>query len=482
MALSPSMASAAVPKQLAAFLRNEAQATSLRSLDDVALCSSARKVGSGNFSDVYLMQLKTPTSASVAVKVLQLQPTTEAKIRHEALVMSKVRDHPNVVKFLGVFYWPQHMAEAAVRGPPYVCIAMQPVLGAAPLSRHIVQEGALPNVCQQILPQVAGALGYVHEHNVIHRDVWSDNVLFNKANGHAVLVDFGTAYLVGGVNPPELNEQLNILYASPQMGEASVPQPSDDCWALGLLATEVATGKVFSHRLPSTTLPAYTSPVVIQQALNETKAKGGAVLGDICRQLLAVDAGDRATSHDVVRLCPPKQQSFAGGTVRFAAARPSHAGGTTPCSSPPAGMVSPVKSLTVASAALMASISQKTHPGSVALSGSSAASTATGTFSTCSSSPATVPSSSLSLTTPTLTAAPVVTAIKTAPAFAAAPISSPAAHPRIVVGMQVMYQARTHQGKYMAEVLERGDKLWKLRLPNGFVKEVPDAELWRITV
>mmetsp|Transcript_23418 Transcript_23418/g.43095 ORF Transcript_23418/g.43095 Transcript_23418/m.43095 type:complete len:483 (+) Transcript_23418:53-1501(+) len=481
------MTLAAPSSQMSPFLRGEASATALRSLDDVALCNTARKVGSGNFSDVYLMQLKLPTSASVAIKVLQLSPTTEAKIRHEALVMSKLRDHPNVVKLLDVFYWPQRMAEAAGRGPPYVCIVMQPVLGAMPLSRFIMQESSLVKACPQILHQIAGALGYVHEHQVIHRDVWSDNVLFNKASGHAVLVDFGTAYLIGGMNPPELNEQLNILYASPQMGEGFTPQPSDDCWALGLLGTEVSTGKVFSHRLPSTTMPAYTFPEVIQQALDETFLKGGSVLGDICRQLLAMQAGARATSHDVVRQCAAYS---AGGTVRFTAARPSTVNVPGPCGSPAAGMVTPAKSLPSTATGL------KLSGGGMGLSNvSSAGSTTTGTFSTRSSSPATLPSASTVTLSPALTmpivapattlsaTALTVTAMSAATAAATTLAPSPVPKPRLSVGMQVMYQARSHQGKYMAEVLERceREKLWKLRLPNGFVKEVPDTELWRIS-
>ena len=47
--------------------------------------------------------------------------------------------------------------------------------------------------------QIATALGYLHERNIIHRDLKAENILM-KEDGYLCLIDFGTAQRVKNKN------------------------------------------------------------------------------------------------------------------------------------------------------------------------------------------------------------------------------------------------------------------------------------------
>ena len=93
--------------------------------------------------------------------------------------------------------------------------------------------------------QIAMALGYLHERNIIHRDLKSENIMV-KEDGYLCLIDFGTAQKVkdkqerrmtlagtDGCQAPEMLKQVGHSFAV-------------DWWALGILTYEmIATVKPF---------------------------------------------------------------------------------------------------------------------------------------------------------------------------------------------------------------------------------------------
>lgn len=94
---------------------------------------------------------------------------------------------------------------------------------------------------QMVIRGVARALQWLHAHRVVHRDIKSENVLFDEARGIVKLCDMGLSFdaddlqlsLCGAGTPlccaPEILLGERATYAS-------------DMWGLGILLYEMATG------------------------------------------------------------------------------------------------------------------------------------------------------------------------------------------------------------------------------------------------
>jgi hypothetical protein len=101
---------------------------------------------------------------------------------------------------------------------------------------------------------LAGALAYVHEHGIVHRDVKPANVLVTGlASGRprGKLADFGIAMLRTGSLRPEEQTTGTAAYLSPEQVEGVPLTPATDVYSLGLVLLEGLTG-----------YPAYTGSVV----------------------------------------------------------------------------------------------------------------------------------------------------------------------------------------------------------------------------
>ena len=93
--------------------------------------------------------------------------------------------------------------------------------------------------------QMALALGYAHRHNVIHRDVKPENILFRE-NGVAVLTDFGIAKTIS--SDTNLTRAGAVIgtpkYMSPEQTDGLGNDPQTDIYSLGIILFEMLTGRV----------------------------------------------------------------------------------------------------------------------------------------------------------------------------------------------------------------------------------------------
>src|SRR5262245_3578182 len=147
------------------------------------------------------------------------------------------RSHPGVVDILhlgrddagGCFYYVMELADP-VAGP-----ALSPVdYTPRTLASDLKTRGPLP--LTEVLTlgvQLAGALGHLHRHRLVHRDVKPSNVIF--VGGVAKLADIG---LVAGTD--EARSFVGTEGFIPPEGPGSVQA---DIFGLGRLLYEAATGK-----------------------------------------------------------------------------------------------------------------------------------------------------------------------------------------------------------------------------------------------
>lgn len=144
------------------------------------------KLGAGSFGTVVVATLKKEENV-VAVKILdrlELNRDSLEKVKTEIRVHAQIK-HPNIVKFLG----------ASWDTPPNLCIVLE-YLPGGDLRRHLRilrnQQGFDANLCSLAM-DVARALAYMHNENLIHRDVKPDNVLLTAGKDEAKLADLGEA-------------------------------------------------------------------------------------------------------------------------------------------------------------------------------------------------------------------------------------------------------------------------------------------------
>jgi tRNA A-37 threonylcarbamoyl transferase component Bud32 len=190
------------------------------------------ELGRGGMATVY-RAFDRSLERQVAVKILHRELATDedivARFRAEAQAAARL-SHPSIAQifdtgaddgdyFIVMEYLPEPDLKTIIRD-------------YAPLPPHKVAEVAM---------QACEALGYAHQHGIIHRDVKPHNILFTT-DGRAKLVDFGIAAAVG-----ERSREGTLIgsahYLSPEEVRGNAPTPQSDLYSLGVVMYECLTGR-----------------------------------------------------------------------------------------------------------------------------------------------------------------------------------------------------------------------------------------------
>jgi serine/threonine protein kinase len=186
-------------------------------------------------------------SQSVAIKVMHRLWAADDELRkrflNEAFVLSTLR-HPNVVMSLGTGELPTH--------EPYM------VLQWIPFSLQGVMEerktGLEPRMVVRVGVQIARALVFLHEKNIIHRDIKPGNILLDAedlARANVVLSDLGLAKVA-----PERRSSAGMQistggqarfgtwdYMAPEQWlQTKDVDPKADVYSLGVLLFQLISG------------------------------------------------------------------------------------------------------------------------------------------------------------------------------------------------------------------------------------------------
>ena len=200
-------------------------------------------VGRGGMAEVYLAEDQR-LERRVAVKVLPaamaMEQTFRARFEREARAAAKLQ-HPHI---LPVYDYGQQ------DGVPYL---VMPYITGGSLAQIIAQaRGPLPlNKAVQWADEIASALQYAHDQNIVHRDVKPGNMLIGPGE-HLLLSDFGIAKVMDAttsltntgtsVGSPE--------YMAPEQARGEADYRSD-IYALGIVIFQMLAGRVpFSASTP----------------------------------------------------------------------------------------------------------------------------------------------------------------------------------------------------------------------------------------
>jgi tRNA A-37 threonylcarbamoyl transferase component Bud32 len=217
-----------------------------------------RLVGQGGAAAVY--SARHPSlNRTVAIKVLSEHLIQESDFRRrferEARIIASLR-HRSIVQVYdfgeqeGLYY----MVMEYVDGPDLGSLLREQ--GRMPLTE------ALPLVCD-----IASALDYAHEQDLVHRDIKPSNVMLDpisevegNAPYRAVLMDFGLAKMIGGstrLTQPGMVGTLSYI-APEQIQAAADVDRRADIYAFGVMTYEMLVGELpFKRQDPGALLIAH---------------------------------------------------------------------------------------------------------------------------------------------------------------------------------------------------------------------------------
>ncbi|KZZ77383.1 hypothetical protein A3767_02115 [Oleiphilus sp. HI0133] len=195
-----------------------------------------RELGRGAMGVVYLGE-DPRIARKVAIKTLpysqfpqdQLQELRERFCR-EAKAAGRL-SHPNIVTVYDV---------GEERELAY--IAMDYVDGAA-LDAHCRQDKLLPvDTVYSIVLQVAEALSYAHQNQIIHRDIKPSNLLYNADTNQVKVSDFGIARMSDESKTKTGQVMGSPVYMAPEQLKGAKVSGAADIFSLGATFYQLLTG------------------------------------------------------------------------------------------------------------------------------------------------------------------------------------------------------------------------------------------------
>jgi serine/threonine-protein kinase len=209
-------------------------------------------------------------------------------LKHDRLVALKVL-RPELAATLGPERFQREIHFAARLQHPHVLSVYDsgeaagrlwftmPFVEGESLRDRLRREGQLPlDDALRVARETAEALGYAHEHGIIHRDVKPENILLTR-DGNTAVADFGIARAIGGDAGDRLTATgLSVgtpAYMSPeQAAGATELDARTDVYALGCVIFEMLTGEPpFTGTTPQSVIAKrFAGPAPSVAALRDT--------------------------------------------------------------------------------------------------------------------------------------------------------------------------------------------------------------------
>uniref|UniRef100_A0A8C5DK20 Serine/threonine-protein kinase Nek4 n=1 Tax=Gouania willdenowi TaxID=441366 RepID=A0A8C5DK20_GOUWI len=231
-------------------------------------------VGKGSYGEVNLVKHKTDRKQYV-IKKLNLTTSSKRERRsaeQEAQLLSQLR-HPNIVTY----------RESWEGEDCQLFIVMGFCEGGDLYHRLKQQKGELLPEKQIIewFVQIAMALQYLHERNILHRDLKTQNIFLTKANIIKV-GDLGIARVLENQNDMASTLIGTPYYMSPELFSNKPYNHKSDVWALGCCVYEMSTLK---HAFNAKDMNSLVYRIV-EGKLPQMPSRYDPLLGDLIKSML----------------------------------------------------------------------------------------------------------------------------------------------------------------------------------------------------
>ncbi|GMT08835.1 hypothetical protein PFISCL1PPCAC_132, partial [Pristionchus fissidentatus] len=192
-----------------------------------------KTIGKGNFAKVKLAK-HIPTGIEVAIKIIDktaLNPSSLQKLFREVKIMKQL-DHPNIVKLYQVMETEQTLY-----------LVMEYASGGEVFDYLVAHGRMKEKEARAKFRQIVSAVQYLHQKNIIHRDLKAENLLLDS-DMNIKIADFGFS------NHFAIGNKLDTFCGSPPYAAPELFQgkkydgPEVDVWSLGVILYTLVSGSL----------------------------------------------------------------------------------------------------------------------------------------------------------------------------------------------------------------------------------------------
>ncbi|KAI7821943.1 hypothetical protein BC939DRAFT_454994 [Gamsiella multidivaricata] len=210
-----------------------------RSTDPYQLYSDIVKIAEGE-SGFLFSATENSMGNLVAVKMIAKTATAKMKTIRNELELMKASHHPNIVAFVDCHLTSTELWMVMERMDISLAdiIAINPYQGQHHSDQGLLQECHMARVAKDTLE----AISYLHQHERIHRDIRSDNILLDM-KGRVKLADFGHSVQLTREHPRRNSVVGTPYWMAPEVIQGWNYGTRVDIWSFGVVMREMLEGE-----------------------------------------------------------------------------------------------------------------------------------------------------------------------------------------------------------------------------------------------
>eukprot|EP00056_Hartaetosiga_gracilis_P005338 m.83800 g.83800 ORF g.83800 m.83800 type:complete len:919 (-) comp12133_c0_seq1:33-2789(-) len=269
--------------------------------------SFGNKLGGGQFGDVIKARIAIDgRTYDCAVKILRpgASEAQENEFKREAMIMSTIGNHHNIVTLLGVCF-----------GSSPLLIVLE-LVTYGNLRKHLRSqrtstEPVTANGLLEIVTQIANGMAFIASKGVVHGDLAARNVLYGE-NDTVKITDFGLSQIGEFCAPP--NTKLPIKWMAPETIQTMQFTFKSDVWSFGVLFWEVFTlgGSPYYSVRAKDVLPLLTNAKKRLECPHRCPVD---LYNAVPRSCFAASANARPSFSELVKVLRQMQESGIGNKV-----------------------------------------------------------------------------------------------------------------------------------------------------------------------
>ena len=239
--------------------------------------SVLRKIGKGSFGTVDLVRRRKDGKQFVLKRMkIGSVSSKEREMCHNEVQLLERLNHPSIVRYEESFIDTQH-AET------YLCVVMAYCDGGD-LTHFLKNQRGKKLREKHVLDlfvQIALALHFVHNRNILHRDLKAQNIFVK--DGQLKLGDFGISKVLTGSVAFAQTMIGTPYYMSPEVFKGKPYDFKSDIWSLGCVLYELIT---FKHAFDANNLNNLAQKIVRGKYLQISNHQYRTELKNLCYSML----------------------------------------------------------------------------------------------------------------------------------------------------------------------------------------------------